>query len=450
MNPAIFREYDIRGVVGRDLTEDVVENIGYAYGTLMKQARAEEIVVGRDVRLSSKSYSEALIRGIIGTGCNVLNVGTVPTPVLYFSIIHYRKSGGVMITGSHNPIEYNGLKLCKGISSIYGEEIQKIKKIIEAERFLTGKGETDTDNPIQAYLEEILGKVKVERPLKVVVDAGNGTTGEIAPELFRKLGCNVVEMYCEPDGRFPNHLPDPTIPEFLTDLIARVKEEKADIGIGLDGDGDRIGAIDGKGNIIWGDKLLALFAREILKKKKNEKIIFDVKCSQALIEDVRAHGGIPIMWKTGHSLIKKKMKEEAAVLAGEMSGHMFFADNYYGYDDAIFAGARLLQLLSRTENSLNELVSEIPKYFATPETRLSCSDETKFHIVEKIKNHFKNKYEIIDIDGVRILFPNGWGLVRASNTQPVLVARFEAKTEEELTQIKNTVMDKLISLGVKE
>lgn len=448
MNPLIFREYDIRGVVDKDLTEDIVEKIGCAYGTLIQQTNGKETVVGRDVRLSSGSFSQALIRGIVRTGCNVLDVGVVPTPVLYFSIIHYSKSGGVVITGSHNPIEYNGLKLCRGISSIYGEQIQELRKIIEENRFVSGSGTVSTDNPVPAYLEEVIKRVKVEKPLKVVVDAGNGTAGNIAPELFRKLGCKVSELYCEPDGTFPNHLPDPTIPEFLADLINKVREEGADVGIGLDGDGDRIGAIDDEGNIIWGDKLLALFARDILEGGK-KKIIFDVKCSQGLIEDISSHGGIPVMWKTGHSLIKEKMREEDAPLAGEMSGHMFFADNYYGYDDAIFAGARLLQLLSKTEKSLRELVAEIPKFVTTPEMRLPCSDETKFGIVEEVKNYFKERYKTIDIDGVRILFPDGWGLVRASNTQPVIVARFEAKTEEKLGEIRNTVMEKLASLGVE-
>jgi len=447
VNPAIFREYDIRGLVGKDLTEDVVEGVGRAYGTLIQQGAGKEVVVGRDVRLSSEALSKALVKGITGTGCNVLDVGVVPTPVLYFSIIHYNKAGGVMVTGSHNPIEYNGLKLCRGLSSLYGEQIQKLREMIEGNEFLEGSGEVTTDNPVPAYMEEVLERIKVDRPLKVVIDAGNGTAGNIAPELFRKLGCTVVELYCELDGRFPNHLPDPTIPEFLTDLIDRVRLEKADVGIGLDGDGDRIGAIDAGGNIIWGDKLLALFAREVLEKGKM-KIIFDVKCSEGLVEDIISHGGIPLMWKTGHSLIKEKMGEENAPLAGEMSGHMFFADDYYGYDDAIFAGSRLLQLLSKTDKTLEQLVSEIPKYFTTPEIRLACSDERKFRVVEEVKDYFKRKHETIDIDGVRIIFPDGWGLVRASNTQPVIVARFEAKTEEKLGEIKDNVMTKLASLGV--
>lgn len=442
MNPLIFREYDIRGVAGKDLTEDVVEKIGRSYGTFIQKTMGKEIVVGRDVRLSSEPFSRLLIKGIAGTGCNVLDVGVVPTPVLYFSIAHYGKSGGVMITGSHNPIEYNGFKLCRELFSIYGREIQELKKIIEENSFISGSGKVETDNPIPSYMNEVTSRIKIEKPLKVVVDAGNGTGGEVAPEIFRRIGCSVVELYCEPDGRFPNHLPDPTVPEFTADLRKKTKEERADLGIGLDGDADRIGAIDNKGNIVWGDRLLALYAREILKKGK-QKIIFDVKCSQGLIEDIEDHGGIPIMWKTGHSLIKKKMKDESSPLAGEMSGHMFFSDNYYGYDDAIFAGSRLLELLSKTEKSFAELLSEIPVYVTTPEIRIDCSDETKFKVVEEVKKYFKERYSTIDVDGVRILFPGGWGLVRASNTQPVIVVRFEAKTEQRLDEIKNTVMEKL-------
>ncbi len=442
MNPLIFREYDIRGVAGKDLTEDVVEKIGRSYGTFIQKTMGKEIVVGRDVRLSSEPFSRLLIKGIAGTGCNVLDVGVVPTPVLYFSIAHYGKSGGVMITGSHNPIEYNGFKLCRELFSIYGREIQELKKIIEENSFISGSGKVETDNPIPSYMNEVTSRIKIEKPLKVVVDAGNGTGGEVAPEIFRRIGCSVVELYCEPDGRFPNHLPDPTVPEFTADLRKKTKEERADLGIGLDGDADRIGAIDNEGNIVWGDKLLALYAREILKKGK-QKIIFDVKCSQGLIEDIEDHGGIPIMWKTGHSLIKKKMKDESSPLAGEMSGHMFFSDNYYGYDDAIFAGSRLLELLSKTEKSFAELLSEIPVYVTTPEIRIDCSDETKFKVVEEVKKYFKERYSTIDVDGVRILFPGGWGLVRASNTQPVIVVRFEAKTEQRLDEIKNTVMEKL-------
>jgi len=453
MNPAIFRQYDIRGLAETDLTDDVVCSIGKAFGTIIRRAELKKIALGSDVRLSSNRLKDALSEGILSTGCDVIDVGVVPTPVLYFSIFHYFTDGGIMITGSHNPKEYNGFKLCKGETTIYGDEIQDLKKIIEKKDFIKGKGSIESKDPVDAYIELLKTKVKIERPLKIIVDPGNGTAGPIARKLFKDLGCEVECIYCEPDGNFPNHLPDPTVPEYIVDLIRLVKGEKADLGIGYDGDGDRIGVIDELGNIIWGDKLLALFSKEILEKKKGLPIIFEVKCSQGLVEFIESHGGVPIMWKTGHSLIKAKMKEENSPLAGEMSGHMFFKDNYYGYDDAIFASLRLLQIISKTDEPLSKLASEIPYYHSTPEIRVDCSDETKFGIVEKVRDYFKKNYDVIDIDGVRVLFGDGWGLVRASNTQPVLVLRFEAKTEERLEEIKKIVLNKLRefpSVGLKD
>lgn len=453
MNPAIFRQYDIRGIAETDLTDDVVCSIGKAFGTIIRRAELKKIAFGSDVRLSSNRLKDALSEGILSTGCDVIDVGVVPTPVLYFSIFHYATDGGIMITGSHNPKEYNGFKLCKGETTIYGDEIQDLKKIIEKKDFIKGKGSMESKNPVDAYIKLLKTKVKIERPLKIIVDPGNGTAGPIARKLFKDLGCEVECIYCEPDGNFPNHLPDPTVPEYIVDLIRLVKGEKADLGIGYDGDGDRIGVIDELGNIIWGDKLLALFSKEILEKKKGLPIIFEVKCSQGLVEFIESHGGVPIMWKTGHSLIKAKMKEEDSPLAGEMSGHMFFKDNYYGYDDAIFASLRLLQIISKTDEPLSKLASEIPYYHSTPEIRVDCSDETKFGIVEKVRDYFKKNYDVIDIDGVRVLFGDGWGLVRASNTQPVLVLRFEAKTEERLEEIKKIVLNKLRefpSIGLKD
>lgn len=443
MNPAIFRQYDIRGIAETDLTDDVVRSIGKAFGTIIRRAGLKKIALGSDVRLSSNRLRNALSEGILSTGCDVIDVGVVPTPVLYFSIFHYLTDGGVMITGSHNPKEYNGFKMCKGETAIYGDEIQNLKKIIEKKDFIKGKGRMESKEPVDAYIELLKTKVKIERPLKVIVDPGNGTAGPIARRLFKDLGCEVECIYCEPNGNFPNHLPDPTVPEYIVDLIRLVKDKKADLGIGYDGDGDRIGVIDENGNIIWGDKLLALFSKEILEKKKGLPIIFEVKCSQGLVEFIESHGGVPIMWKTGHSLIKAKMKEENSPLAGEMSGHMFFKDNYYGYDDAIFASLRLLQIISKTDEPLSKLAYEIPYYHSTPEIRVDCSDETKFGVVEKVRDYFKQNYDVIDIDGVRVLFGDGWGLVRASNTQPVLVLRFEAKTEERLEEIKNIVLNKL-------
>lgn len=442
MNPHIFRQYDVRGLVDEDLTDEVVTNLGRAYGTYLQHSGLKSVVVGRDVRLSSPRLRDALVKGILATGCDVTDVGVVPTPVLYFSIVHLKKDGGVMITGSHNPTEYNGFKLCKGVMSIYGEEIQKLRKIAERGEYATGEGQPDTYETLPGYIQQIESKIKIGRPIKIVIDAGNGTAGEGAPRIFEDLGCRVVKLYCEPDGRFPHHLPDPTIPEYMEDLIFRVRQEGADVGIGYDGDADRLGAVDEQGAIVWGDKLLALYAREILAREKGAKIIFDVKCSQGLVEDIEAHGGVPVMWKTGHSLLKAKMREEDAPVAGEMSGHMFFADNY-GYDDAIYASARLVQILSKGTRPLSTMVAEVPSYYSTPEIRAECTEEEKFKIVEEVKAYFKGKYETIDIDGVRVLFGDGWGLVRASNTQPILVLRCEARTEARLKEIERIITNKL-------
>ena len=442
MNKLIFREYDIRGSAEKELTDEVVRDIGRACAVFWRRKGVQKIAVGRDNRLSSDRIWAALTQGILKSGVDIIDIGVAPTPLLYHAIINFKCDGGVMITGSHNPLEFNGFKICHGFRSIYGKEIQGIAELIEKKDFLSGKGTMEKRDEYTPYLNDVKKRLKINRKLKVVFDAGNGTGGMAAPALFKELGCEVIELYTKPDGRFPNHLPDPTIPANLVDLINKVKEVGADAGLACDGDSDRIGAVDEKGGIIWGDKLLALFSREILKRGP-AKIIFEVKCSQGLVDDIKAHGGEPIMWKTGHSLIKEKMKEENSPLAGEMSGHMFFADNYYGYDDAIFACGRLLQLLSNTQEKLSHLLKDIPSYVNTPEIRVASTDEGKFKIVEKIKDYFKNKYEIIDVDGARILFGDGWGLVRASNTQPVLVLRFEAKTEERLKEIRNIIEDKL-------
>ena len=459
VNPQIFREYDIRGVVDKDLTLEVVEALGKAFGTYIQTFQGKDVVVGRDNRLSSRSLRDALISGILSTGCSVIDVGELPTPTFYFSLIHYKKDGGVMITGSHNPPEFNGFKICRGHGTIYGAEIQKLRKIIESGKFKEGtpkgmasptpkgmaspRGQSGEEDPKAAYLDCLKERIRLQKPLKVVVDAGNGTTSDLAPRLLEELGAQVIRLHCESDGRFPHHHPDPTIPEFLNDLIGKVREEKADLGIAYDGDGDRIGVIDEKGNIIWGDRLMIIFSREILKKHPGARIIFEVKCSQSLVEEIERSGGTPIMWKTGHSLIESKIREEKALLAGEMSGHIYFADNYFGYDDAIFASARLMEILSRTDRKLSQLLEDVTQYYSTPEIRVDCPDEKKFKVVEEMKNYFKERYDTIDIDGVRVLFGDGWGLVRASNTQPVLVLRFEARTEERLKEIKELVIEKL-------
>ncbi|MBL7994437.1 phosphomannomutase/phosphoglucomutase [bacterium] len=443
VNPNIFREYDIRGIVADDLSTDVVELLGKSYASYMIGKGAQTVTVGRDVRTTSLSLKNALVKGMRSTGLNVIDVGEVPTPVLYYSILFFETDGGIMVTGSHNPREYNGFKMCLGLAPIYGEEIQNLKRIIEAKDFRTGTGNYLEKTVVSQYIEMIKSKIHFDKHFKIVIDAGNGTAGRIAPKIFRKLGCEVIELYCEPDGTFPNHLPDPTKLEYIVDLQKLVHEHKADIGLGFDGDSDRVGAIDEKGRVIWADKLMALFAREINKKSPGSQILFDVKCSQALIEDIATHGGVPVMWKTGHSLLKAKMKELQNPLAGEMSGHIFFADDFYGYDDAIYVACRLVQLLSRSPHTLSELADSIPHFYSTPEIRVDTTEEEKFRIVEEVKEYFRSKYDVIDVDGVRVLYGDGWGLVRASNTQPVLVVRFEAKSESRLHDIMNEIITKL-------
>ncbi len=443
INPQIYREYDIRGVVDKDLTPESVRQLGKGFGTHMGRLGKKSLAVGRDGRLSSKAFSEALIEGLISTGCDVVNIGVCPTPVYYFSVFHLDRDGGVMVTGSHNPPEFNGFKVSVGKSTIFGEEIQKLGRLVEEGNFSTGRGNLSKAEIIRPYQEYLQENLRLERKLKVVIDAGNGTGGVVAGPLLRNLGCEVEELYCQIDGRFPNHFPDPTVPENLKDLAERVLKTGADVGIGYDGDADRIGVVDDRGNIIWGDQLMILFSREILKQKKGATFVAEVKCSQNLFSDIEKHGGRAIMWRTGHSLIKEKMREEKAALGGEMSGHIFFADRYFGYDDAIYASCRLLELLSKTERKLSSLLADVPKTHITPEIRVTCPDEIKFKVVEEVKEELRKEYPIIDVDGVRVQFKDGWGLVRASNTQPVLVLRFEALTEARLQEIKKVVEDKV-------
>jgi len=443
MDRTIFREYDIRGIVDKDINEEIARMIGKGFGSSLIRQGRNSLVVGRDNRLSSKSIKDALIEGAVSVGLTAIDVGELPTPALYFSVIHLKADGGVMITASHNPPEYNGFKLRKGEQAVFGEEIQKIREIIEKESFEQGKGKKEEVSTIPAYIAAIKERIMLKRGVKLVVDAGNGTTGPIATRLLKDLGCTIFELYCEPDGNFPHHLPDPTVEANLVDLSRKVKEEKAEIGIGYDGDGDRVGAVDEGGNILWGDQLLTIFAQDALKKGP-ANIIFDVKCSQALIDTIKRYGGTPVMWRTGYPHIQSKMRETNAPVAGEMSGHIYFADNYFGYDDGIFASCRLLEILSRKEEKgVSHLLSGIPTYFSTPEIRTECSELDKFKIVEEVKEFFSRRYETIDIDGIRIIFEDGWALIRASNTQPLLVLRFEAKTKERLEEIKDLVRDQL-------
>ena len=381
--------------------------------------------------------------GLLSTGWDVVDVGLVPTPLLYFSLYHLEVDGGVQITGSHNPPEYNGFKVGIGKTTIYGKEIQKIREIGDSQIFHKGKGSVEDVDVTAPYLEYLHDHIHPgDLPVKVVVDAGNGMGGLVGPKVYSAMGVEVEELFCEPDGRFPNHHPDPTIPENMKDLIRRVTERHFDLGIAFDGDADRIGVVDHEGRIVWGDQLMIIFGRDLLERNPGAKIIGEVKCSQVLFDDIEQHGGRPIMWKVGHSLIKGKMKEEGALLAGEMSGHLFFAERYFGYDDAIYAGARLLEILTKKGESVKQLLSGVPKMVSTPEIRLECPDEIKFRVVAELAAEFKEGHQVIDVDGARVLFDGGWGLVRASNTQPVLVFRFEAQDEKRLEDIKQLFMDK--------
>jgi phosphomannomutase/phosphoglucomutase len=439
MNPEMFREYDIRGIAGKDMTEDDVFLIGKGVGTFLVQRGHSELNVGRDCRLTSDVYSEKIIEGLMSTGCHVTDIGVCPTPVFYYSIQHLNKQGGVMVTASHNPGEYNGFKLCIDLDSIHGEDIQQILGIIQDKSFAQGNGSRNEQEIIPSYINFVENNIKLSKPLKVGVDAGNGTAGVVAVPILKSLGCDVHDIYCDMDGTFPNHEADPTVMKNMQDLIALVKENQLDLGIGYDGDGDRIGVVDEQGNIIYGDRLMIIFSREILSRKPGATFISEVKCSKTMYDDMEKNGGRAIMWKTGHSLIKKKMKQEKAALAGEMSGHMFFADRYFGYDDATYASCRLLEILSNTDKKLSQLLADVPKTFSTPEIRVECADNIKFEVVEKVTEYFKQRFKVIDIDGVRVLFDDGWGLVRASNTQPALVLRFEAMAEDRLDEIKDLV-----------
>lgn len=444
MNEHIFREYDIRGIVGRDLTDETVYDVARAIGTFFKSKGARRATVGRDARESSPRFRDILIQGLTETGCDVLDIGMVPTPALYFTLFTEQVDAGVMITGSHNPSDYNGLKICLGKSTIFGEQINEIKKIALSRQFAGGAGTREEKDVVSAYRDYIAANVEPgARKLKVVVDAGNGMGGFIGAPLYRSLGCEVIELFCEPDSRFPNHHPDPTVVENMRFAVEAVKANNADLAIAFDGDADRIGVVDERGEIIWGDQLMVIFARSILSRKPGATFIAEVKCSQTLFDDIEHHGGNAIMWKVGHSLIKARMKETGAVLAGEMSGHVFFADRYFGYDDGIYAGARLLEILSNTDEPLSALLNGLPRTFATPEIRVDCPDEVKFSVVPELTEDFKRTHKVIDIDGARIIFENGWALVRASNTQPALVLRFEADSEENLQEIRATVEERV-------
>jgi phosphomannomutase/phosphoglucomutase len=441
VNPRIFREYDIRGHAENDLPEPVISALGDALGDHFREAGARRITLGRDCRLSSPRIHRVLCARLFAAGLNVEDIGTVHTPGLYFSVFHRQADGGVMITASHNPGEDNGFKIMRGLSTIYGDEIQRLrlrveKRLVEPATLESGGSVRDADI-LGAYVDHIAGTLSLgpRRP-SVVVDGGNGTGGITCLPLLKKLGVPTVALYCQPNGEFPHHHPDPTVPENLVDLQAKVRETGAELGIALDGDADRIGVVDARGRIVWGDQLMILFARAILRERPGATFVSEVKCSQALYDDIAARGGRAIMWKVGHSLIKTKMKEEGAVLAGEMSGHMFFADRYFGFDDAVYAAARLIELLSQGDATLADLVDTLPVLHNTPEIRMPCRDEIKFEVVKRAVAHFKAGHEVVDIDGARVMFGGGWGLVRASNTGPVLVLRVEAESAQRLSEIR--------------
>lgn len=450
LKPEIFRQYDIRGIVDKDLTLETVEWLGKGIGTYLRQKNRKQIALGQDCRLSSPYFAQAMTKGLLSTGCDVTDLGTIPTPLLYFAMYNKKYEGGVMITGSHNPPEYNGFKIMQGQETLYGESIQDLRTIIENQDFIEeGGGSRDYYNIVPEYQEYVIKDINLKKKIRLVVDAGNGTAGVVAVPIFKRSGCEVKELYCEMDGHFPNHHPDPTLPEALQDLIKTVQESQAELGISYDGDADRIGVVDDQGKIIWGDQLMILFARDILPSNPGSTVISEVKASQVLYDEIKKWGGKPLMWKTGHSLIKKKIKEEKALLAGEMSGHIFFADRWFGFDDAIYSSARLLELLSNSSQKLSQMLSDLPQTFTTPEIRVYASDEVKFNIVERVKNELSSHYPVVDIDGVRAKFPHGWALVRASNTQEALVLRFEADSKKALQDMKREV-EKKVEKAIKK
>lgn len=451
ISAGIFRQYDIRGVVGKDLTTEAAYAIGCAYAAYLAEKNARgRVAVGRDNRPSGVMLREALVRGLTGHGVDVVDIGVVPTPLLYWSLHHLGVVGGIQITGSHNPPEYNGFKLCLGTQSIHGSGITRLYELQRAGEFPGGSGSVRSEAVVDRYVDDIVERIgPLARPMKIAVDCGNGAGALVAPKLFSRLGITQYPLFCESDGTFPNHHPDPTVEENLQDLIAEVNNRGADFGVAFDGDADRIGVIDDRGEIIWGDHVLIVYARDVLERThKGQAIIFDVKCSQALPHEIERAGGMPVMWKTGHSLIKDKMREMSAPIAGEMSGHMFFSEGFYGHDDALYGAARLISIVARGDRSLSELLSDVPRFVSTPEIRVDVPEEKKFELVERAVRHFSSTHEVIGVDGARVLFGDGWGLIRASNTQPILVTRFEARSAERLTAIRDEMESWLRAQGV--
>jgi len=446
LNKYIFREYDIRGKVSDDFPPDVVESLGKGFGTFIKRGGGQEIALSGDVRLTTPDLIQQFKTGVLSTGVDVINIGILPTPANYFSMFHLDVAGAVQITGSHNPPEFNGFKMSRNKKAVFGESIQDIRTLIEKQDYETGEGSEASYDILSKYKRMISSKIEIKKRVKVVMDCGNAAGAICGPDIFKNMNVDLTELFCDVDGTFPNHHPDPTVEANLTDLISLMKTGKFDIGIAFDGDADRVGVVDETGDIIWADQLMAIFLPEVLEE--GDEILYDVKCSQALEDMIVKYGGKPIMWKTGHSLIKQRMGELNCKLGGEMSGHIFFADDYYGYDDAIYVAARIVQTLSRTDKTLSQLKAELPTYFSTPEMRLEAeSDEEKFRIAKEAVAYFTDNYDCSTIDGVRIQFGDGWGLVRQSNTQPVIVCRFEANTPERMAEIQSIVLDKLQTIG---
>lgn len=436
INPHIFREYDIRGVAEADLTDEAAGRIARAFGSVVREGGGRTVVLGRDVRLSSPRLRSAWAAGLAGCGLEVWDIGVVPTPVVYYAVAEWGADAGVMITGSHNPIEYNGFKLQAGPASLHGEAIQSLRARAEAGRFQTGEGRIEERDAVAAYRRMVVDRCRPSRGLRIVIDAGNGTAGPLAVPLLSDLGHEVIALYAEPDGRFPNHLPDPTVPELMRDLCARVVSERADLGLGFDGDADRLGVVTERGELLFGDQLLALFAQDVLARRPGAPIVFDVKCSRGLEEEIVARGGRPVMWRSGHSLTKAKMRELDAPLAGELSGHIFFGDGFYGHDDGIYGGARFAALASARAGTVSAWAGSLPHYVNSPEIRVACADEAKFRVVAGAAREFARTRPVIDLDGARVSFDDGWGLVRASNTQPVLVLRFEGRSRGAIEEIE--------------
>jgi phosphomannomutase / phosphoglucomutase len=455
LNPHIFRQYDIRGVVGTDVDEDVARGIGRAYATRLRRRGANtgrlRIALGRDNRPSSIPLAEAVREGVLASGVDVVDVGVVPTPVHLWAATVFKLDGGIQVTGSHNPPEYNGFKMTAGGRSLHGEAIQELHRLIAESDYSEGEGRWEPREVLEDYIRDVSSRFKIKRPVKIVVDCGNGTGSVVVVDLLRALGdkVEVVPLFCESDGTFPNHHPDPVVDANLDDLISEVRRTGADLGVAFDGDADRIGAVDERGRIVRGDTLLLLFGLEVLERHgKGQKLVFDVKCSQALPEVFEAAGGIPIMARTGHSLIKERMKDEGALIAGELSGHIMFGDDYYGFDDAPYGACLLVSMLSRRQGTLGEWLDTFPQFVSTPELRYPATEETKWEIVSRAVAHFTKEREVIAVDGARVLFGDGWGLIRASNTEPVLVGRFEARTPERLAEIRGEMESWLAGEGV--